>query len=98
MQLEGIGYNIGVRLIEDFLSRSALVRCADFREVGEVVAKVWIVALHWNIASAQLCTDWIQIISQYYSYSDTQHVRIHRKSPEFIYESWFSSTVVYLNI
>ncbi|KAI0079876.1 transport protein particle complex subunit [Panus rudis PR-1116 ss-1] len=39
-QLEKMGYNIGTRLIEDFLARSNLGRCADFREVGEVVAKV----------------------------------------------------------
>ena len=39
-QLEKMGYNIGCRLIEDFLARSALGRCSDFREVGEVVAKV----------------------------------------------------------
>ncbi|EMD38061.1 transport protein particle complex subunit [Gelatoporia subvermispora B] len=39
-QLEKMGYNIGTRLIEDFLARAALGRCADFREVGEVVAKV----------------------------------------------------------
>ncbi|KAF9520460.1 hypothetical protein BS47DRAFT_1370339 [Hydnum rufescens UP504] len=30
----------GIRLIEDFLARSSLGRCADFKEVGEVVAKV----------------------------------------------------------
>jgi len=39
-QLEKMGYNIGTRLIEDFLARSNLGRCSDFREVGEVVAKV----------------------------------------------------------
>ncbi|KIM48906.1 hypothetical protein M413DRAFT_438081, partial [Hebeloma cylindrosporum] len=39
-QLEKMGYNIGTRLIEDFLAKSSLGRCADFREVGEVVAKV----------------------------------------------------------
>jgi len=39
-QLELMGYNIGTRLIEDFLARSSLGRCADFKEVGEVVAKV----------------------------------------------------------
>lgn len=38
-QLEKMGYNIGTRLIEDFLAKSSLGRCADFREVGEVVAK-----------------------------------------------------------
>ncbi|KAJ7172271.1 transport protein particle complex subunit [Mycena filopes] len=39
-QLEKMGYNIGTRLIEDFLAKSGVGRCADFREVGEVVAKV----------------------------------------------------------
>jgi len=39
-QLERMGYNIGTRLIEDFLAKSGLGRCADFREVSEVVAKV----------------------------------------------------------
>ena len=39
-QLEKMGYNIGTRLIEDFLAKSSLGRCADFKEVGEVVAKV----------------------------------------------------------
>lgn len=35
-----MGYNIGTRLIEDFLAKSNLGRCSDFKEVGEVVAKV----------------------------------------------------------
>jgi len=39
-QLEKMGYNIGMRLIEDFLARSGLGRCSEFKEVGEVVAKV----------------------------------------------------------
>ncbi|KZP12607.1 TRAPP I complex [Athelia psychrophila] len=39
-QLEKMGYNIGTRLIEDFLAKSSIGRCADFRDVGEVVAKV----------------------------------------------------------
>lgn len=34
------GYNIGVRLIEDFLARTGLGRCKDFAEVGEVMSKV----------------------------------------------------------
>ena len=34
------GYNIGVRLIEDFLARSGLGRCNDFRETADVIAKV----------------------------------------------------------
>eukprot|EP01113_Clastostelium_recurvatum_P049284 TRINITY_DN9109_c0_g1_i1.p1 TRINITY_DN9109_c0_g1~~TRINITY_DN9109_c0_g1_i1.p1 ORF type:complete len:192 (-),score=33.82 TRINITY_DN9109_c0_g1_i1:88-663(-) len=39
-QLEKMGYNIGVRLIEEFLARSNVGRCADFTETAEVVAKV----------------------------------------------------------
>ncbi|BGP22397.1 hypothetical protein JCM10295v2_001276 [Rhodotorula toruloides] len=39
-QLGKMGYNIGVRLIEDFLARTGLARCRDFSEVGETMAKV----------------------------------------------------------
>jgi trafficking protein particle complex subunit 3 len=39
-QLEKMGYNIGTRLIEDFLARSNIGRCTDFKETGEVAAKV----------------------------------------------------------
>ncbi|SPO35445.1 probable BET3 - involved in targeting and fusion of ER to golgi transport vesicles [Pseudozyma flocculosa] len=39
-QLEKMGYNIGTRLIEDFLARTNMTRCSDFKEVGEVVSKV----------------------------------------------------------
>ena len=34
------GYNIGVRLIEDFLARSNTGRCHDFRETADVISKV----------------------------------------------------------
>lgn len=36
-QLERIGYNIGVRLIEDFLARTNSGRCYDFRETAEKI-------------------------------------------------------------
>ena len=39
-QLDKMGYNIGVRLIEDFLARSNVGRCQDFRETADVIAKV----------------------------------------------------------
>jgi hypothetical protein len=40
-ELEKMGYNIGTRLIEDFLAKSNMGRCTDFKETGEVVAKVY---------------------------------------------------------
>ncbi|KZZ88300.1 TRAPP I complex, Bet3 [Ascosphaera apis ARSEF 7405] len=39
-QLDKMGYNIGMRLIEDFLARSNLGRCKDFRETADVISKV----------------------------------------------------------
>lgn len=39
-QLDQIGYNMGVRMIEDFLSRSPQVnRCSDLRETADVLSK-----------------------------------------------------------
>ena len=38
-QLDKMGYNIGVRLIEDFLARSNIGRCSNFRDTGEAIAK-----------------------------------------------------------
>ncbi|RUS23750.1 LOW QUALITY PROTEIN: TRAPP complex component Bet3, partial [Jimgerdemannia flammicorona] len=34
------GYNIGQRLIEDFLARSNIGRCTEFRETAEAISKV----------------------------------------------------------
>jgi trafficking protein particle complex subunit 3 len=45
-QLDKMGYNIGMRLIEDFLARSNIGCCADFRETGEVIAKVRCARIH----------------------------------------------------
>jgi hypothetical protein len=34
------GYNIGTRLIEDFLARTGMGRCQSFAETAEVISKV----------------------------------------------------------
>ncbi|KAI9204392.1 trafficking protein-like protein particle complex subunit 3 [Polychytrium aggregatum] len=39
-QLDKMGYNIGVRLIEEFLSKTNLVKCQDFKDTAEVISKV----------------------------------------------------------
>jgi hypothetical protein len=39
-QLDKMGYNIGLRLIEDYLAKSnTMRRCANFRETAEMIAK-----------------------------------------------------------
>lgn len=35
------GYNIGIRLIDEFLAKSNVSRCVDFKETAEVIAKVF---------------------------------------------------------
>ena len=39
-QLDRMGYNIGLRLIEDFLAKSNAPACSNFREVAEMISKV----------------------------------------------------------
>lgn len=39
-QLEQMGYNMGVRLIEEFLATSGMGRCHSFKETADVISKV----------------------------------------------------------
>ena len=39
-QLDKMGYNIGLRLIEDFLAKSNTGQCANLRETAEMISKV----------------------------------------------------------
>ena len=39
-QLDKMGYNIGLRLIDDFLAKSNTGRCANFKETAEMISKV----------------------------------------------------------
>lgn len=39
-QLDSMGYNIGVRLVDDFLSKSKIEHCSSFLDTADVIAKV----------------------------------------------------------
>jgi hypothetical protein len=39
-QLEKMGYNIGVRLIDEFLAKSGSTACQNHRDVAEAIAKI----------------------------------------------------------
>ena len=39
-QLDKMGYNIGMRLVEDFFAKSGTQRCANLRETAETISKV----------------------------------------------------------
>ncbi|MCJ1313717.1 transport protein particle 22 kDa subunit [Agyrium rufum] len=50
-QLDKMGYNIGVRLIEDFFAKSGTQRCQNFRETADTIAKIGF-KIFLNIAPA----------------------------------------------
>lgn len=39
-ELDGIGYKMGVRLVDDFLAKSRVMNCASFGDTADVIAKV----------------------------------------------------------
>jgi len=39
-QLDKMGYNIGMRLVEDFFAKSGTQRCTNFRETAETISKI----------------------------------------------------------
>ncbi|MCJ1225679.1 transport protein particle 22 kDa subunit [Toensbergia leucococca] len=39
-QLDKMGFNIGMRLVEDFFAKSSTQRCANFRETAETISKI----------------------------------------------------------
>ncbi|KAK9171442.1 Transport protein particle (TRAPP) component family protein [Cryptosporidium meleagridis] len=39
-KLEKIGYNIGIRLVDEFLAKSGISKCDSFRDTAEVIACV----------------------------------------------------------
>ncbi|KAK3260517.1 hypothetical protein CYMTET_30525 [Cymbomonas tetramitiformis] len=39
VQLDKMGYNIGIRLVDEFLAKSSGARCRDFKEAAEMIAK-----------------------------------------------------------
>ncbi|XP_055491764.1 trafficking protein particle complex subunit 3-like isoform X1 [Leucoraja erinacea] len=39
-ELDKMGQNIGSRLVEDFLARSSITQCRNFRETADVIAKI----------------------------------------------------------
>ncbi|KAL9615403.1 MAG: hypothetical protein Q9167_000232 [Letrouitia subvulpina] len=43
-QLDKMGYNIGMRLVEDFFAKSGIQRCGNLKETAETISKVCLLA------------------------------------------------------
>ncbi|KAL9086413.1 MAG: hypothetical protein Q9159_004190 [Coniocarpon cinnabarinum] len=57
-QLDKMGYNIGLRLIEDFMARSNTGRCGSFRETGEAISKLEQVGFKAFLNITPTVTNW----------------------------------------
>mmetsp|Transcript_7783 Transcript_7783/g.14140 ORF Transcript_7783/g.14140 Transcript_7783/m.14140 type:complete len:193 (-) Transcript_7783:1074-1652(-) len=51
IQLEQMGYNMGIRLIDDFLAKSGISSCGSFAESAEIIAKVAL-RMYLNISAS----------------------------------------------
>ena len=54
-QLDKMGYNIGMRLVEDFFAKSGTQRCANLRETAENISKVGANVLSIILERSQSC-------------------------------------------
>jgi hypothetical protein len=50
-QLDKMGYNIGMRLVEDFFAKSGTQKCANFKETAETISKVCHFTVIWVLGS-----------------------------------------------
>ena len=73
-QLEKMGHNIGVRIIEDFLARTKEGRCADFRDTAEKVQMGFKMFLNVSptITSWSSANDEFSLIFEVYNCADPQ--------------------------
>jgi hypothetical protein len=64
-----MGYNIGLRLIEDYLAKSnTMRRCSNFRETAEMIAKVLLLS-SGDQGKKLTIPGGIQDIPQHHSYN-----------------------------
>lgn len=67
-QLEKMGYNIGIRLIEDFLAKSSAPTCTNFREVAEMISKVAQPTPAYGISNSRASAGRLQDLPQHHPY------------------------------
>ncbi|XP_057306740.1 trafficking protein particle complex subunit 3-like [Hydractinia symbiolongicarpus] len=87
-QLEMMGYNIGVRLIEDFLARSSTGRCHDFRETADVIAKV---GFKTFLGITPQVTNWSSAGDEFSLLFDSNPLAEFVELPEGHNNLWYSS-------
>jgi hypothetical protein len=86
------GYNIGIRLIDEFLANSRTTTCGDFKETAEKIAKVpaatCILSIGNKLASVLkeagfscAIAGWFQNVFEHHGLSHQMELRQHRMQP-----------------
>ena len=57
--LDGRGYNMGIRLIDEFLAKAKITSCGDFRETADKIAKVRSCCMGPSACVLLLCQPWV---------------------------------------
>lgn len=79
-QLDQIGYNMGVRMIEDFLSRNPQVgRCSDLRETADILSKQ---AFKMFLGIQPTITNWSPIYDEFSLILDPNPLTEYVELPE----------------
>lgn len=67
-QIERLGYNMGIRLIEDFLAKTSTGRCLDLKDTADKIQSAFRMYLgvqpnvaNWSPAGDEFSLSWIQI-------------------------------------
>lgn len=80
-QLDKMGYNIGIRIIDDFLAKSGVNNCSNIKDTAEIISKVAFKMFlgitcdvtNWNTSNTSFSlviqdnplTDYVELPSQY---------------------------------
>lgn len=89
-QLEKMGYNIGVRMVEDFLSRTGSGRCHDFRDTSEKIQMAF--KLFLNISPT--VTSWSSTSDEFSLIFDTNPVGEFVELPDNCYNLQYANVLI----
>lgn len=87
-QLDKIGYNMGVRLIDDFLAKSKINHCSSFMETADVIAKV---AFKMFLGVSANVTGWSTDKKTFSLMFDENPLAEFTELPESCTELWYSN-------
>lgn len=88
IQLEKMGYNIGCRLIDDFLAKSGLGKCTDFRDTAEVISKV---GFRMFLGITPAVVNWSQDLNSFSLIFDENPLAEYVELPEDAGDLFFSN-------